>query len=1335
MAYQAIRDGITEGRDGKGTVFVFSAGNGAGMGDSSNYHNFQNAREVIAVGAVGADGRAASFSSPGANVLVGSYGINLITTDRVGGYGYNKAGDYTLFSGTSAAAPTVSGVVALMLEANPSLGYRDVQQILAYASTHPETQSWKQNAASNLNLGGLSYNDTVGFGVVDAYQAVRLARTWRQTDSASNEFADGARVLSTSGNASLNQVIPDDGIAVVTKTVVIDSSIQVEHLELGVDLKHSRLGDLTIEVTSPSGTTSLLMNRPTVSPDNPFAIKGNNFNFLAQSGASGTNFNFLNTESGIDGSNFNFLQSGADVDGANFNFLASSEGSDSSVASHLLWDFSSVQFWGEEAKGTWTITVRDVAPGESGVLNGLSLRVFGEATSDNDIYVFTDEGFKSQGLRKLADEQGQDLINAVSMSTDLLIDLGRQGQIASLGVVYQIESWSVIEDAIGGAANDRILGNESDNRIEGMEGQDTLLGGLGNDTLIGGAGLDTAVYMGRKEEYVLAWNATTRLLTVTDAKFTAGDKTGSDSNEGVDILEGIERIAFADGETMLGAMVGNLPPVANSALFNQPISVAKGVGIDFDLPATAFADPDGDSESLLVSVESGSGGELPTWLSFDPKLKKFTGVPPVDLQGQIKLKLKAYDDFGSEVADVLVLQFGSNQAPIVDASKQITLNEDASPTPFAIAQPIDPEGKSVTIRILEVPAKGSLIDGQNSIIQEGAVISALALNELYFVADPDQNGSAGQLRYEARDADNVTAESSVRVFISPVNDPPRFSNKPTTAMVSFPMSAAVALEIAQVTDPETVVSQVKVVELPALGSVRLQGQAIVIDQMLTLDEAQNLSFLLSENVNGPIGRLSLRATDAQDASTIWSLALEVQGLGGSNSGNSGPDALYGSIAADTLYGFGGDDTLAGNAGDDRLLGGTGNDSLFGGSGNDTMDGSSGNDYLDGGIGDDQMAGGPGHDTYLVDSARDLVIEAISGGAGGKDLVITRVSMVAPSNVETLQAEDGFLIDLTGNELDNSLVGNNSPNNLVGGLGRDTLMGAGGNDTLDGGAGVDRLIGGIGDDKYRVDSRVDMIIEFSNEGFDSVEANSSFTLPPNVENLILTGAGDLSGGGNARDNHIVGNSGNNILAGGAGTDTLEGGLGDDVYVLSDSLDLIIDTGGNDTVRSSLDLTLPLSIENGELVGIADATLQGNSLANRLVGNLGDNVIEGGLGADTLTGGAGSDQFIISKNASGESLDVITDFESGLDLLVIDLSSFGINVKALGLVSSGTVALSSFIKSAGAKPLDQDDFFILDTARGVLMFDPDGSGANAAIDLVKFVGTSFAGIASADIYVGI
>ena len=122
FAYEALRRGVEDGRAQKGTVFVFSAGNSASSGDNTNYHNFQNAREVIAVAAAESDGSLASFSTPGANVLVGAYGVGLLTTDRhENGLGLNTTGNYANFSGTSAAAPVVSGVVALMLEANPKL--------------------------------------------------------------------------------------------------------------------------------------------------------------------------------------------------------------------------------------------------------------------------------------------------------------------------------------------------------------------------------------------------------------------------------------------------------------------------------------------------------------------------------------------------------------------------------------------------------------------------------------------------------------------------------------------------------------------------------------------------------------------------------------------------------------------------------------------------------------------------------------------------------------------------------------------------------------------------------------------------------------------------------------------------------------------------------------------------------------------------------------------------------------------------------------------------------------------------------------------------------------
>ena len=74
---------MENGRDGAGTVFVFSAGNSRSEGDNVNYHNFQNARETITVAATELDGSVASFSTPGAAILVGAYGVDLLTTDRL----------------------------------------------------------------------------------------------------------------------------------------------------------------------------------------------------------------------------------------------------------------------------------------------------------------------------------------------------------------------------------------------------------------------------------------------------------------------------------------------------------------------------------------------------------------------------------------------------------------------------------------------------------------------------------------------------------------------------------------------------------------------------------------------------------------------------------------------------------------------------------------------------------------------------------------------------------------------------------------------------------------------------------------------------------------------------------------------------------------------------------------------------------------------------------------------------------------------------------------------------------------------------------------------------
>jgi len=191
----ALINAVENCRDGLGTIWVFSAGNGGQAGDDVNYHNMINSRFTIAVGATDMDGTPNIHSSPGAALLVsapssdGDVGA-LTTIDRLGRAGDNGGNYLDNFGLTSGAAPLVSGVVALMLEANPDLGYRDVQEILAYSSRQPDAQVGQQiNGADNWNGGGLHFDHQMGFGIVDAHAAVRLAESWQSQSVLDNEIS------------------------------------------------------------------------------------------------------------------------------------------------------------------------------------------------------------------------------------------------------------------------------------------------------------------------------------------------------------------------------------------------------------------------------------------------------------------------------------------------------------------------------------------------------------------------------------------------------------------------------------------------------------------------------------------------------------------------------------------------------------------------------------------------------------------------------------------------------------------------------------------------------------------------------------------------------------------------------------------------------------------------------------------------------------------------------------------------------------------------------------------------------------------------------------------
>jgi Ca2+-binding RTX toxin-like protein len=199
--------------------------------------------------------------------------------------------------------------------------------------------------------------------------------------------------------------------------------------------------------------------------------------------------------------------------------------------------------------------------------------------------------------------------------------------------------------------------------------------------------------------------------------------------------------------------------------------------------------------------------------------------------------------------------------------------------------------------------------------------------------------------------------------------------------------------------------------------------------------------------------------------------------------------------------------------------------------------------------------------------------------------------------------------------------------------------------------------------------------------DTLQSAVTTTLSSNIENLDLTGTGNINGTGNAGNNRITGNSGNNILNGGLGNDTLIGGLGNDIYVVDTTTDTITELAaqGTDTIQSSVTYSIATStnIENLDLTGTGNINGTGNAGNNRITGNSGNNILNGGAGNDTLagnagndtlTGGAGIDQIEYRSTrafvASDFGVDTISDFVLNQDKIVLSKTTFAALTSGVG-----------------------------------------------------------------------
>ncbi len=325
LALDALSTSTTTGRAGKGVIFCWAAGDGGTFGDNVNLDGYANSRFVIAVGAIGNNGKQANYSESGSSLLVSAPSagglLNVYTTDVTGGGGYNgffSFGepadlDYTnSFGGTSASAPLVAGVASLMLEANSTLGYRDVMEIIASTAAKVDATNpgWASNGA------GFLFNHGYGAGMVDATAAVIRAEDW--TNLGPEVVQE--RIL---GSPAVPIAIPDGSVNGINRDFNFTggTGLRVEHVEVQLDIAHSHRSDLEITLKSPSGHVSRLIERRARPTGN----------------ASDVNY----------------------TDG------------------NLGWTFTTTQHWGEDSVGTWTLNINDATAGTAGSLRKARMRIFG----------------------------------------------------------------------------------------------------------------------------------------------------------------------------------------------------------------------------------------------------------------------------------------------------------------------------------------------------------------------------------------------------------------------------------------------------------------------------------------------------------------------------------------------------------------------------------------------------------------------------------------------------------------------------------------------------------------------------------------------------------------------------------------------------------------------------------------------------------------------------------------------------------------------------------------------------------------------------------------------
>jgi kexin len=246
---RAFVNAIQNGRGGKGSIYVFASGNGAASEDNCNFDGYTNSIYSITVGAVDRQGGHPYYSESCSANLVVTYssgaGDAIHTTD----VGTNACS--SSHGGTSAAAPLAAGIFALVLGIRPDLSWRDLQY-LAMETAVPvqvDDPGWQ------TTFSGRKFSHMYGYGKIDTWALVEAAKTWKLVKPQAWYWSPWIHV---------KQAIPqgDQGLAVsfeVTEEALKEANLErLEHVQVTMNVEHSRRGDLSVDLISPNNVVSHL---------------------------------------------------------------------------------------------------------------------------------------------------------------------------------------------------------------------------------------------------------------------------------------------------------------------------------------------------------------------------------------------------------------------------------------------------------------------------------------------------------------------------------------------------------------------------------------------------------------------------------------------------------------------------------------------------------------------------------------------------------------------------------------------------------------------------------------------------------------------------------------------------------------------------------------------------------------------------------------------------------------------------------------------------------------------------------------------------------------------